>query len=118
MASIEGNSNITTERVSCSPSSTSTLCASRGDFSPKPGHERNDRLAVLLVLGFVLNRGLDNKIGWHGRPLFFSGQVSVKVLRSAVHETQRKTFFRLCRVEPPAGRGITPATSASGARGP
>jgi hypothetical protein len=38
------------------------LCASRGKFAAKRSDEWNDRLAVLLVFGFVGNGGLNNKI--------------------------------------------------------
>jgi hypothetical protein len=43
------------------------LCASRREFAAELGDERDNRLAILLVLGFVRNRGLNNKIRRHNQ---------------------------------------------------
>jgi hypothetical protein len=46
------------------------LCTSRDEFSAKPSDERNDRLAILLILRFVGNGSLNNKICRHNRFIF------------------------------------------------
>ena len=44
------------------------LCASGDKLSAEAGDERHDGLRVLLVLRFVFDRVLDNKIGGHNEP--------------------------------------------------
>src|SRR6266536_2889595 len=45
------------------------FCASGDKLSSKAGHERYDSLHVFLILRFVFDRVLDNKISGHNEPL-------------------------------------------------
>ena len=70
MASMLWNSNITTGRVSCSPSSTSTFPRTATSFPPNPAIKWHDGFSVLLKFWFIIDGSLDNEICGHDAVLW------------------------------------------------